>query len=152
MSGTIAIFGFLKELIGPLFHTIDELHTSEDEKLQAKNRLAEIETTLTERLLGYEEKLLDAKAQVIVAEAQGESWLQRNWRPLLMLTIVTIVANNYILHPYIQLFGGSSTSLELPDALWNLMAIGVGGYIAGRSAEKIAPAIADAIKGRSAKE
>ena len=30
-----------------------------------------------------------------------------------------------------------SVILELPDKLWNLFQIGVGGYVIGRSAEKI---------------
>ena len=73
-----------------------------------------------------------------MAEAQGESWLQRNWRPILMLTIVAIVANNYVISPYIRLFFNESIILDLPDKLWNLLQIGVGGYVIGRSAEKIA--------------
>jgi hypothetical protein len=32
--------------------------------------------------------------------------------------------------------------LELPDKLWNLLTIGVGGYVVGRSAEKIAESYA----------
>ena len=72
-----------------------------------------------------------------MAEAKGESWLQRNWRPILMLTIVAIVANNYLIYPYLSLFTEKAMVLELPERLWNLMTLGVGGYIAGRSAEKI---------------
>lgn len=75
-------------------------------------------------------------ASIIKAEAQGESWLQRNWRPLLMLSIVAIVVNNYLLYPYLVLFGAPATVLELPPELFNLMTVGVGGYVVGRSAEK----------------
>lgn len=82
---------------------------------------------------------LEAQSKLILAEAQGESWLQRNWRPILMLTIVAIVANNYLLAPYLNaLIGaGAVPVLELPERLWDLMTLGVGGYVAGRSAEKI---------------
>jgi hypothetical protein len=31
-----------------------------------------------------------------------------------------------------------SVELSIPDPMWNLLTIGVGGYIAGRSGEKIA--------------
>jgi hypothetical protein len=55
-----------------------------------------------------------------------------------MLTIVAIVANNYVIAPYIQLFFSKSVLMELPDRLWSLLQIGVGGYVIGRSAEKIA--------------
>ncbi|HAA04784.1 MAG TPA: hypothetical protein DCE18_15665 [Syntrophobacteraceae bacterium] len=81
---------------------------------------------------------IQAQAQIVAAEAQGQSWLQRNWRPVLMLVIVAIVANNYIIYPYLELFGVKATPLELPERMWSLMQIGVGGYVVGRSAEKVA--------------
>lgn len=82
---------------------------------------------------------LEAQSQIILAEAQGASWLQRNWRPVLMLVVVAIIGNNYLLAPYINaMFGaGSVPVLDLPERLWDLMTLGVGGYVAGRSAEKI---------------
>ena len=79
----------------------------------------------------------DLQKQVLIAEITGESWLQQNWRPILMLVIVAIVANNYIIVPYLQLFSLPAKVLELPEKLWNLMTLGVSGYIVGRSAEKI---------------
>ena len=83
---------------------------------------------------------LEAQSKIILAEAQGASWLQRNWRPVLMLTVVAIIANNYLLAPYVNaLFGPNSVPvLDLPERLWDLMTLGVGGYVVGRSAEKIA--------------
>lgn len=83
------------------------------------------------------QRTIDAQAKILTAEITGKSWLQRNWRPILMLTIVAIVANNYLVYPYLSLFTDQVVILELPDKLWNLMTIGVGGYIAGRSGEKM---------------
>jgi len=77
-------------------------------------------------------KIEELKVQVLNAEMQG-NWLQRSWRPILMLSLVLIVINNYILFPY---FPDTLTMLELPNELWNLLTIGVGGYVAGRSIEK----------------
>jgi hypothetical protein len=74
---------------------------------------------------------IEARAKVLVAEIGGESWLQRNWRPLLMLSFVAIVVNNYIVVP---LFG--SPPAEVPSDMWDLLKIGVGGYVVGRSVEK----------------
>ena len=55
-----------------------------------------------------------------------------------MLVIIFIVANNYVIAPYIGLFfPEKELILELPGGLWALLNIGVGGYVAGRSAEKI---------------
>ena len=64
--------------------------------------------------------------------------MQRNWRPILMLTIVAIIANNYLIYPYLSLFTPKALVLDLPSQLYTLMEIGVGGYIVGRSGEKIA--------------
>ena len=74
---------------------------------------------------------------VLLAEIGGESWLQRSWRPILMLSIVAIVVNNYLLYPYLSLFGLPAVVLELPSELFNLMTVGVGGYVIGRTGEKI---------------
>lgn len=54
-----------------------------------------------------------------------------------MLTIVGIVANNYLIYPYLILFGMQAIPLALPDRLWDLMTLGVGGYVAGRTGEKL---------------
>jgi len=39
---------------------------------------------------------------------------------------------------WLSLFTSKVAVLELPQRLWDLMVVGVGGYIAGRSGEKIA--------------
>lgn len=54
-----------------------------------------------------------------------------------MPVVIVIVANNYIIYPYLSIFTDKVRVLDLPDRLWQLMEIGVGGYILGRTAEKI---------------
>lgn len=108
-----------------------------DKDLQVKLK-AELQSQIHAMDFSAYEKELDAKTKIIVAEAQGKSWMQRNWRPVLMLTIVAIIANNYLIYPYLSLFTGHALVLDLPDHLYTLMEIGVGGYIVGRSGEKIA--------------
>lgn len=91
---------------------------------------------LQNAILNAKSKELEAAASIIKAEAQGGSWLQRNWRPMLMAIFGIIVANNYIIAPYMAAFGLQSLVLDLPPDMWDLLKIGVGGYIVGRSAEK----------------
>jgi len=107
------------------------------EKVEDKDKANEIIAALQERLILSADKELEERAKIILAEAQGESWLQRNWRPLLMLTVIAIIANNYLLVPWLSLFTSKVVMLKLPDSFWNLLGLGVGGYIAGRSGEKI---------------
>lgn len=94
-------------------------------------------TKLEEVAASLDQIRAQSAASVIIAEAQGQSWLQRNWRPMLMLVIIAIVANNYLIYPYATMFSDKFIPLELPTQLWTLMEIGVGGYIVGRSAEKV---------------
>jgi len=116
-------------LIGGLFSVIDK--TVED-----KDQAGKIKARLNELALSGQLRELEAAASIIVAEAGGESWLQRNWRPMLMCLFGAIVANNYIIGPYLEHFIGEAVILDLPPDMWELLKIGVGGYVIGRSTEK----------------
>lgn len=92
---------------------------------------------------------LGIRMQAIVAEAKGESYFQRNWRPLTMLVFVGIIFNNYVLAPYVNLlFSVKVPMLELSIEMWELLKLGMGGYVVGRSAEKITTELARAKYGR----
>jgi predicted MFS family arabinose efflux permease len=54
-----------------------------------------------------------------------------------MLVCILIIANNFIIFPYASLFTTKVVMLVLPDWLWKLMMIGVGGYVGGRTVEKV---------------
>ena len=121
------------DIIGKLPGVVDKAVLDKTEAERLKAQLAE---ELSRLDFGALETQIKAQAQVIAAEAQGQSSLQRNWRPILMLVIVAIVANNYLVAPYLKLMGAKSLVLQLPDRLWDLMTLGVGGYVAGRTIEK----------------
>ncbi len=138
----IPLIPIIAQLLPTLFQGLDKLFTSDDERAKAQAEIQRIQNEITAKVIEYESAQLSAQKDIIIAEAKGESWLQRNWRPILMLTIVAIIANNYILYPYISLFmPGRAVMLELPDGLWTLMQVGVGGYIGGRTLEKLTPEI-----------
>ena len=90
---------------------------------------------------------LQASAGIVTAEAKSEHWLAANWRPITMLTFVFIIANNYILYPYLALFFEEAPILEIPPDMWALLKIGLGGYVVGRSAEKVATVLKPARNG-----
>jgi len=108
---------------------IDKIIPDPTAKAEAKRKLLEIQQT-------GELKEVEAAMNVIVAEAKSEHALTSQWRPITMLVFTAIVANNYILAPYLQAMFDWSVSLEMPEQLWNLLSIGIGGYIFGRSGEK----------------
>ena len=76
-------------------------------------------------------------AEIVLAEAKSEFWLTANWRPLLMLIIIGIVAWNYLFVGIALTLGVPVMPLALPEQLWTLLQIGVGGYVVGRSGEKM---------------
>jgi hypothetical protein len=78
---------------------------------------------------------LETAAKVIIAESKAGG-LAANWRPITMLTFVAIIANNYILAPYLEAMFGWNVVLDPPPDLWDVIKIGLGGYVVGRSAEK----------------
>ena len=105
--------------------------------VEDKDKANELETAIKNKLVNLEQEVVKAQRDIIVAEANTQSFIARNWRPIMMLTFVFIIANNYILFPYVQLFGGTALELKIPEAMWGLLKIGVGGYVVGRSGEKM---------------
>ena len=126
------VWSFLGSVFKPAADLIDELHTSDEEKLTLQNELMAMQNQITSQVLDYEQRLMDAQAKVITAEAQGASWLQRSWRPITMLTFLVLVV--------CDTFGW--TEFRLADEAWTLLQLGLGGYVIGRSVEKAGPAIA----------
>lgn len=112
-----------------------------DELVEDKDKANELKAAIKQQVLVQDHdkntQLLQSQTAIILAEAKG-GWLQRNWRPMLMLTCILILFNNYVLAPYVLLFfPGKALMLELPGGLWALLNVGVGGYVGGRTVEKI---------------
>ena len=91
---------------------------------QAAIKIRQIEAQL-------EQTRLEVRGQAIQAEATGESWLQRNWRPLTMIWFSILLGGYW--------FGYTPENLseEAILSLFGLIKLGLGGYVLGRSAEKI---------------
>lgn len=136
----------LFQLIGAIFkpaaELIDNLHTSVEEKLQQKAIMLNTQVELLEYALNYEQEQLKAKTEIIVAEAKSESWVTRNWRPVTMLSFVAAILGYW--------FGLTPDTLtpEAVDSMFTLVQIGLGGYVVGRSAEKVIPNIVKSLKAR----
>lgn len=121
------IMALIGQVFEPAAKLIDEMHTSEEEKLDAKTRMLGVQTALAMKVLDYEAQIMQMQSSVVLAEAQGQSWLQRNWRPITMLTFLLLV----LLDSFGQL------PFRLAAEAWTLLQIGLGGYVVGRSGEQI---------------
>jgi hypothetical protein len=112
---------------------IDRLWPDPEQRAQAQIALMELAQK------GELSELVE-RASIIKAEAQSEHWLAATWRPVLMLTFGALIVARWL--------GYSAPNLS-PDEvlkLWDIVELGIGGYVIGRSAEKIVPSIADAMR------
>ena len=132
----MSIFDFLGSLIKPVTDLISDLTTTDKEKGDLQLAFKQMEASFAEKLLEYEKQLLQSQTDIIKAEATGASPLQRLWRPISMITFLVLVVCDS--------FGWLPNPLA-PQA-WTLIQIGLGGYVGGRTIEKVAPAIIKAVK------
>lgn len=102
-----------------------------------KDKAAQAAQELRLAMLEHEQTAQQVARDVVVAEAKSEHWITSAWRPITMLVFVTIIANNFIIAPYVDMFFDAGLQLELPQQMWGLLSIGLGGYVGGRSAEKV---------------
>lgn len=121
------VFGGLGDLVGSIrsAFTGKEVLTSED-RGKIEMYMAQLETGL----LDLQKEVVQAQQSIIVAEAQGGSFLQRNWRPITMLTFVGLIVCHWL--------GWTAPNLAESErlALLEIVKIGLGGYVVGRSVEK----------------
>ena len=85
---------------------------------------------------------LTERSGIIKAEAASEHWLAANWRPILMLTFGGLIVARW--------FGWAAPNLTEAEyiKLWDIVQLGIGGYVIGRSGEKIIPAVVTAMKSK----
>ncbi len=133
--GVLTALPGIGKIVDKGLDVVDQFVTDKDQARKLKNDIKKQIETQT-----HEEDIAELKAQtsLVKGEVKGESWLQRNWRPMLMMVVILIIANNYILVPYLgAIFPNCIHVLDLPSGLWALLNVGVGGYVGGRSVEKI---------------
>ena len=121
---------------GPISKVLDAY--VKDQELRRKLE-ADLQGKLTEHL-GKSEELGQA---VVMAEIKSEDWLTRNWRPLVMLTLMGFIVFVGLAIPFLDFVFGSPVTFNprwsaLPPQFWDFLSIGVGGYIGGRTLEKVA--------------
>ncbi len=128
--------GIWDKLIGGSFDGIltgvskilDETITTKEEKLLAQKKITEV-------IENAKKDITQIKADVVKSELTG-NWLQRSWRPILMLMFGFIIIYEYFLSKIFHL-----PSANLPPDFWDLLNLGIGGYVIGRSVEKVATGI-----------
>ncbi|WP_419832766.1 3TM-type holin [Endozoicomonas atrinae] len=94
-------------------------------------KAAEAKHQLVDMAVKGELDELTQRAGVIKAEAQGDSWLQRSWRPIVMLVFTALIVCRWL--------GWSAPDLSeaVELKLFSIVQLGIGGYIASRGIEKV---------------
>lgn len=113
-----------RELVDSVGGVIDNLTTNNEEKQTAKEQLTNLVLTQLNRLN-------ELQTEAITTEMSG-NWLQRSWRPIIMLSFGFVIVYTKFIS---QAFGLPSADLE--GDFWGLLEIGLGGYVIGRSVEKV---------------
>ena len=123
---------------------IDRLFPDPAQAAQAKIELFKLQQQGELARLAADTDIVKKGQDIILAEANSQSWLTRNWRPLTMMTFTGLIVARWL--------GWSAPNLQPTEylELWAIVKLGLGGYVIGRSAEKIvataAPQIAQALK------
>lgn len=101
-----------------------------DKAVVDKDLARALKADFVHQVMAVEAAELEAKAKILVAEISGESWLQRNWRPITMLMFVGFIGSYWL--------GYAAPGLSEAErlAVFDIVKIGLGGYVLGRSAEK----------------
>ena len=128
------ILAFLSSLFAPALGILNNLHTSDAEKMQLQNELAKIQAGVTDKMVELQEAQLKAQE----AEDNSPHIITAIWRPLCSILIVMIIV--------LASFGWAHPS----DSFYDLAKYFLVGYTGGRSLEKataMLPAIVKKIKG-----
>ena len=117
---------------------IDRLWPDPAQRDQAKLKLMELQQSGALAQLAAETELSKGAANIVKTEAAG-GFLASSWRPITMLVFVGLIVARW--------FGLAAPNLAEAEylKLWDIVQLGLGGYVIGRSVEKIMPQVADLV-------
>ena len=129
------ISGLLTAVLPRVLNVIDQVVPDKDEA----NRL---KAAIQMKMLDNKAEIDKIAGEIVLEEARNKNWFVSGWRPACMWVVILIIAWNFLLVPllniFLPVFGlALLTMIPLPDPLWTLMTIGLGGYIGARSYEKV---------------
>lgn len=125
VTGIPTIVDAINGIIGKFFP--DKTQAEKDAAAQAMQMLA------------LQAQAASDAAGIVKAEAQSTNWLTAGWRPITMLFFVALIG--------CRVFGWTSANVSEAEyqQLWDLVKLGLGGYVIGRSVEKTAGPLLGAV-------
>ena len=124
--GTILSGGGAKDLVKEVGGVIDDLHTSEEEKLEAAQKIKEL-------VASYEIEMEKQVTSRWEADMKSDSWLSKNVRPLVLVFLVVSTV--------LMIFIDAGTIKFVVEPKWTdllqiVLITVIGAYFGGRSLEK----------------
>ena len=119
--------GIIKGLIGNAGTILDEVITTDEERLEAKRKLKEL-------ILGHEAQMEQNITDRWKADMASDSWLSKNVRPLMLIFVMVCTMLLIFIDAGCLAFEGEE---KWTDLLTMVLITIVGSYFGGRSLEKV---------------
>jgi type II secretory pathway pseudopilin PulG len=123
------MLGIISTILATVAPVLEKLIPDPDARAQAQ-------VQLQQALQAQQTALLEASKDVMVADAASEGWLTRNARPCVVFWALGCMTWIVAVAPVFGLVDATLGALKaVPDNLWNVMLVGIGGYTLARGAE-----------------
>jgi hypothetical protein len=128
-----AILGILSPIFGQVAKNLFPDPADELKRMQ-------MQADLQRELIARANEIELAAASIVKAEAESDNWITSSWRPILMLSFGALIVARWL--------GWTAPGITEAELLklWDIIQLGLGGYVIGRSVEKIAPSIAEVLR------
>ena len=119
--------GGAKDLVEGIGGVVDNLHTSEEEKLEANQKIKEL-------VSNYEVEMEKTITERWKVDMNSDSWLSKNIRPMVLIFLVVATALMIFIDAGVRAFEVKDTWVDL---LQLVLITVIGAYFGGRSLEKV---------------
>ena len=119
--------GIVKNLIGNAGEILDEVITTDEERLEAKRKLKEL-------MLGHQAQMEQNITDRWKADMASDSWLSKNVRPLMLIFVMVFTMLLIFIDAGFLAF---EVEEKWTDLLTMVLITIVGSYFGGRSLEKV---------------
>ena len=119
--------GGAKDLVEGIGGVVDSLHTSEEEKLEANQKIKEL-------VSNYEVEMEKTITERWKVDMNSDSWLSKNIRPMVLIFLVVATVLMIFIDAGVVQFEVKDTWVDL---LQLVLITVIGAYFGGRSLEKV---------------
>lgn len=130
------VLTLFKDILPAAVSAIDKVTTSSEERGRLKLELIQQQMRLAERLIDAQVRVTEAQAKIIATEAGGGG-LKASWRPISALAFVGLIIYKIAVEPFCIAYIDGFPTIQLPGWIGATLATMFGGYVVGRSAEKV---------------